>query len=124
MFCITSTYNSKYWKVFFGTFALERLSILVINPRINKVIKKQFIFSQSVSHKFQMTFQARSQDFFRVGEVFWNQGTSINILSTKHERQALQRKKLDFFFPGNSQNHILNEKFNSRWPQSEHFFQN
>ena len=35
--------------------------------------------------------------FFRAGEVPWNKGTSINILSTTHERHVLQGKFSESF---------------------------
>ena len=41
--------------------------------------------------------QARKQEFFRAGEFSRNQGTSINISSTTHERKAPQ-EKIWFFF--------------------------
>ena len=33
----------------------------------------------------------------RIGEISWNEGTLINILSTTHQRKAPQGKILDFF---------------------------
>ena len=32
--------------------------------------------------------KACNQEFFRVGEFFLNQGTSMNILSTIHEKEV------------------------------------
>lgn len=37
---------------------------------------------------------ARSEEFVRTGEVYWNKGTSIKILSTAH---VLTRKNLGVF---------------------------
>ena len=48
------------------------------------------------------TGQARNQEFFRAGEFSRNQGTSIKISSTTHERKAPQGKNMGFFSPGNS----------------------
>ena len=42
-------------------------------------------------------YQARNQKFFRAGEIFWNEGTSINVSCVTHKRKALQRKILVFF---------------------------
>ena len=53
------------------------------------------------------------------GEFSWNQGTSINILSTTHERKAPHGKIL-FFSPGNSLNCMRN--LTHKWSQSRHFF--
>ena len=39
---------------------------------------------------------ARDQEIFRAGEVSQNEGTSINILSTAHERNVSQENILDF----------------------------
>ena len=41
--------------------------------------------------------QARNQESFRAGEFSRNQGTSINISSTTHERKAPQGKNMGFF---------------------------
>ena len=41
--------------------------------------------------------QARNQEFFRTGEFYCNEVTSINIPPTTHERKTPQEKKLDFF---------------------------
>ena len=41
--------------------------------------------------------QARDQEFFRAGEVFWNEGTLINILSTTRWRKAPQGKISEFY---------------------------
>ena len=46
---------------------------------------------------FLWTSQARNQEFFRAGEFSRNQGTSINISSTTHERKAPQGKNMSFF---------------------------
>ena len=43
------------------------------------------------------TQQARNQEYFRAGEFSRNQGTSINISSTTHERKAPQGKNMGFF---------------------------
>ena len=43
-------------------------------------------------------FQARNQDFFRAGEFSRNQGTSINISSTTHERKGPRRENIWVFF--------------------------
>ena len=43
--------------------------------------------------------QARNQDFCRAGEVSWNKGTSINISSISHEREAPQGKLSEYFTP-------------------------
>ena len=42
------------------------------------------------------TGQARNQEFFRAGEFSRNQGTSIKISSTTHERKAPQGKNMGF----------------------------
>ena len=44
-----------------------------------------------------MHIQAFNQGFFRAGEVSWNKGTPINILSITHERKGLQEKFWSFF---------------------------
>ena len=41
--------------------------------------------------------QGRNQEFFRAGEFSRNQGRSINISSTTHERKAPQGKNMAFF---------------------------
>ena len=41
--------------------------------------------------------QTRNQELFRAGELIRNQGPSINVLSTAHERKVLQGKKMTFF---------------------------
>ena len=43
------------------------------------------------------TYQVCNQESFRAGEVSWNEGTSISILSTTHQRKAPQGKILAFF---------------------------
>ena len=39
--------------------------------------------------------QARNQEFFRVDEVSWNKSTTINILSTTHQKKVPQENILD-----------------------------
>ena len=43
-------------------------------------------------------FQARNQDFFRAGEFSLNQGTSIIISSTTHEKKDPRRENIWGFF--------------------------
>ena len=38
-----------------------------------------------------------NQAFFRAGEVLWNQGTLINILSKKQKKKGPTGKSWDFF---------------------------
>ena len=47
--------------------------------------------------------------FFRAGEVPWNKGTSINILSTTHERLSCRENFRRVLMPDTPS--ILNEKF-------------
>ena len=47
--------------------------------------------------KLKIVIQARKQEFFRLGGFPWNLGTSMNILSTTHDRKTPQDKMLAFF---------------------------
>lgn len=42
--------------------------------------------------------QAYNQEFFKAVEVSWNEGTSIIILPTKHQKKTPQGNLLRFFF--------------------------
>ena len=54
--------------------------------------------------------QARNQDFFRVREFSWNQGTSINI-HLQHQKEKSRRIKISRFFALETlKNFILNDK--------------
>ena len=46
-----------------------------------------------------MPIQARSQEFFRAGEIYWNEGTSINNSSTTHQRKVPAGKNFGVFSP-------------------------
>ena len=56
----------------------------------NRIIMETYI---------ELSAQARNQDFCRAGEVSWNKGTSINISSISHEREAPQGKLSEYFTP-------------------------
>ena len=64
--------------------------------------------NQSISPIISYNLQARNQKFFRAGEVWWNQSTSINLPSKIQEKRA----PFGVFSPRYSQNYILNGKFN------------
>ena len=85
--------------------------LIIISLFRKKAIKKRQLFAYSKEKfntensqgllnnsddKFHIR-QERNQEFFRAGEFSRNQGMSINISSTTHERKAQQGKKLGFF---------------------------
>ena len=57
----------------------------------------------------------RNQEFFRAGEVSWNQDTSINN-HLQHEKKDFTGKNLRFFLLEAFKNCTYN------WPQLGHFF--
>ena len=42
--------------------------------------------------------QVRNQEFFRVGEVSWKRGTSINVSCMAYKRKAPTQKNFHVFF--------------------------
>ena len=42
--------------------------------------------------------QVRNQEFFRVGEVSWKRGTSINVSCMAYKRKAPTQKHVHVFF--------------------------
>ena len=66
---------------------------------------------------FSFKIQARNKEFFRAGEFSRNQGTSINISSTTHERKAPQGKNMGFF-------HLETLKTTFKMRNLTQFFQN
>ena len=42
--------------------------------------------------------QVRNQEFFRVGEVSWKRGTSINVSCMAYKRKAPTQKNVHVFF--------------------------
>ena len=76
-----------------------------------------------------ISWQARNQEFFRAGEVSWNEGTSINVSCEAHKRKALQRKIFVFFLQDalkiTFQLRILTHGYTQTgqiFPKSGHFF--
>ena len=61
------------------------------------------------------------QDFFRAGEFFWNQGTSINN-HLQHEKERTQGKISFFFLLETFKNCTLNDKFNPQMTAIGAFF--
>ena len=85
--------------------------LIIISLFRKKTIKKRQLFAYSkekfntensqgllnnLDDKFHIR-QARNQEFFKAGGFSRNQGMSINILSTTHERKAQQGKNMGFF---------------------------
>ena len=68
------------------------------------------------------TVQARNQEFLRAGEFSRNEGTSINSLSTTHQRRAPQGKILEFFHLDALKTAFQVRHLTHRWIQSEYFF--
>ena len=58
--------------------------------------------------------QGRNQNFFRAGEVSWNQDTLINISLKKKKEKWPHWGKLGVFSPRNSYNYTLNKNINSK----------
>ena len=71
-----------------------------------------FVWKCSQYDEVKTITKARNQEYFRAGEVSWNKGTLIKILSIKHQRKVSQGKILEFFSPRCSKNWISNETFN------------
>ena len=71
-------------------------------------------FMNSFGITFKNSLQGRKQEFFRTGEVSWNQGTSINV-DVKHQKEKPRREKISGFFTWKLlKNCTLNEKFYSQ----------
>ena len=66
--------------------------------------------------------QVRNQGLFRAGEVSWNEGTSINILSSTYQRKTLKGKLLEFFLLHTFKTAFQMGHLNHRWTQSGYFF--
>ena len=67
------------------------------------------------------TVQASNQEFLRAGEFSRNEGTSINSLSTTHQRRAPQGKILEFFHLDALKTAFQVRHLTHRWIQSEYF---
>ena len=63
--------------------------------------------------------QARNQEFLRATEVSWNEGTSINILPTTHQKE--QGKILEFFLLDALKTEFQMRPLTHRWTQLEYF---
>ena len=50
----------------------------------------------------ELSAEVHNQEFFRVKEISWNKGTSINIPDTTYEREAPQGRLSEFFTSRNS----------------------
>ena len=66
--------------------------------------------------------QARNQNFFRAGEVSWDEGTFINILLKTPEKKAPQGQIWEFFLLDTLQTTL--ENVTQKWTQPGHFLQN
>ena len=58
--------------------------------------QKIAILILGVAH-LEVPMQARNQEVFGAKEVFWNEGTSINVLCVTHKRKVPQGKNLVIF---------------------------
>ena len=66
--------------------------------------------------------QGCNQEFFRAGEVSWNNDTSINISSVTLERKVLQGKISEFFFLCTLKKAFQMGNLTHRRSQSRHIF--
>ena len=66
--------------------------------------------------------QGRNQNFFRAGEVLWNQDTLINISLKETKEKRSRRQKLGVSSPRYSYNYTLDRKINSKMDKIRAFF--
>ena len=94
---------------------------LKIKSTQNKAVTFLFCLGHGLQCYFLM--RTRNQKFFKAGEVSWNQGTSINILSKAHERKALLGKILEFLLQDAVKTTFRMKNLTQRRTQSGPFFQ-
>ena len=88
----------------------------------NKRVRFLFCLGHGIQCYFLM--QALKQEFFKIGEVSWNWGTSINISSKTLKRTALLGKILEYFLQDTVKTTLRTKNLTQRWTQRRPFFQN
>ena len=75
---------------------------------VPKTPETKRLFFSKLCKNFQEHLHACNQEFFRAGELSWNQGTSIHLQQEK--QRAHREKNICFFILETLKNFILNEK--------------